>query len=241
MQMVSSTVDRPRKANRDEVNQIYWWHRIDLGDGLVTPGVLDTKARAIEVGLPANLAGRSVLDIGAWDGYFSFEAERRGASRVVAVDQMVWQDPSVGRKGFDYARAALDSRVEAVECDVYELTPEKVGGTFDLVLFLGVLYHLQDPIRALKNVSAVAGNQLILETHVDMVDCSRPVMAFYEGTECNSDPSNWWGPNRAAVEAMLRVVGFRRIEMYSKQVPVGYKIVGSGKDRFGRMVFHAWK
>ena len=96
--------------------------------------------------LPASLEGLTVLDIGAWDGFFSFECERRGASRVVAADYYSWHGPGWGTKaGFQLAREALGSRVEDVDIDVMDLSPERVG-TFDVVLFLGVLYHLRHPL-----------------------------------------------------------------------------------------------
>ncbi|RUL85266.1 class I SAM-dependent methyltransferase [Tautonia sociabilis] len=232
----------------EQIRRIHWWYAMDLGDGIRTPGVVDAERRAEEVGLPADLTGKRVLDIGTWDGFMAFEAERRGASRVVAMDHVVWNDPVVGKAGFELARAAFGSTlVEDVDCDVYDLTPEAVGGTFDLVLFLGVLYHVQDPVYVLKRVAAVAENHLILETHVDLVECDRPAIAYYPGTECANDLSNWVGPNPPAVEAMLRTVGFSRVERgwsdirSSPRRPWSYDVVGSGRSRYGRMVFHAWK
>jgi tRNA (mo5U34)-methyltransferase len=230
----------------DEANAIRWWHSIDLGNGIVTKGATDTRTKIRHVGMPDDLTGWSVLDIGAWDGFFSFEAEKRGASRVVALDHVVWNDPTVGRQGFDLAHRILDSKVEDVDCEVHSITPEKVGGVYDLVLFLGVLYHVRHPLLALERVSSVCGNQLILETHVDMEESTRPLLAFYPETECANDHSNWFGPNRAAVEAMLKVVGFKTVKMVwshidSKKNPVGYKVVGGEKSQFGRAIFHAWK
>ncbi|HEY7441177.1 MAG TPA: hypothetical protein VH701_02065, partial [Vicinamibacterales bacterium] len=73
-----------------EVSGIKWWHTIDLGNGIVTPGLDPTPARLPEIQLPDDLSGLSVLDIGAWDGFFSFEAERRGARRVLATDSFCW-------------------------------------------------------------------------------------------------------------------------------------------------------
>ena len=231
---------------QDEVDGIFWWHSIDLGHGVVTRGGYDTQAKLRQVAMPADLSGWSVLDVGAWDGFYSFEAEKRGASRVVALDHVVWNDPTVGRRGFELARRTLGSRVEDVDCEVHAITPERVGGVYDLVLFLGVLYHVRHPLLALERVASVCGRQLILETHVDLEECSRPALAFYPGTECANDPSNWFGPNRAAVEGMLKVVGFREVKMVwshldSRRDPVGYKIAGGGKSRFGRAIFHAWK
>src|SRR5271157_3284456 len=101
---------------------------------------------------PADLSGKTVLDIGAFDGFFSFEAERRGSARVVAADYFCWTLPGMGDKqGFNIAHAALNSKVEAVLIPVEEMSPEKLG-MFDLVLFLGVLYHSQYPLRYLRIV-----------------------------------------------------------------------------------------
>ena len=129
--------------------------------------------------------------------------------------------PTIGKRGFELARRVLGSKVEDVELDVLDISPERVG-VFDLVLFLGVLYHMPHPLLALERVASVVGKQLILETHVDMNEHDRPVLAFYPEDECADDGSNWFGPNRAAVEAMLRVVGFRKVELMSS-TPVLYK------------------
>jgi tRNA (mo5U34)-methyltransferase len=83
-----------------------------------------------------------------------------------------------------------------------DLSPTRVG-EFDLVLFLGVLYHLRNPFLALEKVASVTRSSLIVETVVDLLGMKRPAMAFYAGTELNRDPTNWWGPNPAAVVAML--------------------------------------
>jgi tRNA (mo5U34)-methyltransferase len=149
-----------------------------------------------------------VLDIGAYDGYFSFAAERLGAKRVLATDSWAWGDaPSGSMANFNLAREALGSNVEDRYVDVMDLSPHDLG-TFDVVLFLGVLYHLRHPLLALERVAAVAGEALILETLVDMPFVRRPAAAFYPADEINRDATNWWGPNVAAVLAMLRVVGF---------------------------------
>jgi tRNA (mo5U34)-methyltransferase len=228
----------------DEINQVNWWHQIDLGNGMTTPGRDDSAAKLTHVNLPQSLRGLSVLDIGAWDGFFSFECERRGAKRVVALDKVVWDWPVFGKSGFELAHRVIGSKVEDVEMEVLDISPERVG-VFDLVLFLGVLYHMRHPLLALERVASVTGKHLILETHVDMLECDRPVLAFYPGDECSNDSTNWCGPNRAAVEAMLRVVGFRKVELkWSSPVvcnPNGGHVRGAGNSRYGRMVFHAWK
>ena len=116
------------------------------------------------------------------------------------------------KDGFELARRALGSRVEDREIDVLDLSPETVG-TFDVVLMLGILYHMKHPMLALEKVRSVTQERLIMSTFVDMTWWPKPAMAFYEGSEANRDPTNWWGPNPAAVVGMLRAVGFERVEI----------------------------
>ncbi len=117
-----------------------WFHTIDLGNGVVTPGADDSPFKLRTIGMPADLTGKRVLDIGAWDGFFSFEAERRGGT-VMAVDHYVWSGTGILDKGgFDLAKRALGSNVEERTLRVEEL-PSAGLGQFDVVLFLGVLYH----------------------------------------------------------------------------------------------------
>jgi tRNA (mo5U34)-methyltransferase len=242
---------------RARADAIRWWHSIDLGHGVVTKGVDNAQGeRLSRLHLPADLSGRSVLDIGAWDGFFSFEAERRGAARVLAADYYSWHGTGwgtgQGKAGFELARQALGSRVEDVDVDVMDLSKERIG-TFDLVLFLGVLYHLPNPLLALERVAAVTDGLLVLETVVDMVGFGRPAAAFYPGRELNGDPTNWWGPNQAAVCGMLQSVGFARVEVITPARSAAYRAARAvyhslkGKNglapafRQDRAVFHAFK
>jgi tRNA (mo5U34)-methyltransferase len=241
---------------RREVAALRWYHRIDLGHGIVTDGLDNTPERLAKIKLPEDLSGKSVLDVGAWDGFFSFEAERRGARRVVASDYYAWHGlgwgTGKGKSGFELARRALDSHVEDIAIDVLDLSVDKVG-TFDVVLFLGVLYHVPNPMQALERIAAVTGQMLILETVVDMVGLSRPAAAFYPDRELNGDPTNWWGPNPPAVCGMLKSVGFSRVEVVT-QMPsavyrgaraVAHAIKGRNTVRAAfrqdRAVFHAFK
>ena len=109
-----------------QVNRIKWWHQIDLGHGIITPGADPTIERAQHyLCLPEDLRGKTVLDIGAWDGAFSFEAERRGASRILAIDEFIWAGKGwASKEGFDFARRALNSKVEDMLIDVYDIGPE---------------------------------------------------------------------------------------------------------------------
>lgn len=241
---------------RSEVDALRWYHTIDLGSGIVTKGVDNTPARLPLLRLPSDLSGQSVLDIGAWDGFFSFEAERRNAKRVVAADHYAWHGQGwgtgKGKAGFELARRVLGSRVEDIDIDVLDLSVERVG-TFDVVFFFGVLYHVPNPFLILERVAAVTGRCLVLETVVDMVGLSRPAAAFYPGTELNNDPTNWWGPNHAAVCGMLANVGFTRVDVVTPPKSALFRAARAVKHsltgrnqllpafRQDRAVFHAYK
>ena len=109
---------------REQAARIRWFHSIDLGHGIVTPGLDRSSEKLARLQLPATLEGRTVLDIGAWDGFFSFEAERRGARRVLAVDSYCWSGKGWGTQdGFNFARKVLGSRVEDREIEVEDLSP----------------------------------------------------------------------------------------------------------------------
>jgi tRNA (mo5U34)-methyltransferase len=230
-----------------------WWHSIDLGNGIVTPGLDNSSAKLQSMGIPEDLRGKTVLDIGAWDGFFSFEAERRGAKRVLATDSFCWGGPGPGTKeGFEFARRVLSSKVEDYEIDVMDLSPEKIG-MFDVVFFLGVLYHMRHPLLALDLVWSVTapGGMAIIETHVDMLHLERPAIAFYPGSELNNDWTNWFGPNPSAVEGMLKVAGFKRVEVYTASGTQNVTQVAKVEKQLHtqnpeeivskRMVFHARK
>jgi tRNA (mo5U34)-methyltransferase len=217
---------------QSRVAELPWHHSIDLGGGVITPGGKSLAICNAEANLifdRVDLCGRTVLDIGAWNGFFSFEAKRRGAARVLATDSYCWSHPQIrGRETFDIARSALDVEVDAREIDATDLSTEAVG-EFDIVLYLGVFYHRYDAIEALATVARLAKQVLIVETHLDLRDLDVPAMAFYPGRELNNDPTNWWGPNEQCVNALLVGHGFTDIEITTH--PSGHT----------RAIFHAWR
>lgn len=241
---------------RAEVESRTWFHTIEIFPGLRTPGDEDTITKARHMRIPEDLTGKSVLDIGAYDGYFSFEAERRGASRVLATDDWTWNWPgSDARRNFELVRDVLGSNVQSHEVSVEALNVAEVGGRFDVVLFLGVLYHAPDPIGYLKNVRKVTQGVAIIETLVDLLDVPVPAAAYYTAASLNGDASNHFGPNTAAVEGWLLEAGFSRvvafppwhtepeyaIDMADKANPGRRLRRRLGRwQRSGRQVFHAF-
>jgi len=244
-------LNRKRRALRAAVDEVpFWFHSIDLGHGVITPGqkppeMLTAEWDQLRLG---DLEGKTVLDIGAWDGYFSFRAEQAGAARVVALDHYVWSlelswfsapeearrqlyvdnglDPNIpvlaheipglwdparlpGQIGFATARRALESGVEPQVGDLMELDLDALG-TFDVVLYLGVLYHVEDPLRALRRLRAVTRELAVVETAIAAVPGFEHVelAQFFPGSELDDDPTNWWTPNLKALTGLCRAAGF---------------------------------
>jgi tRNA (mo5U34)-methyltransferase len=204
-----------------------WFHNLHLPDGRQTApdhwlgDFPEVKWRQIAPYMATDLRGLRALDIGCNAGFYSFELARRGA-QVTAIDidphylrQAQW---AAGRYGFE-------DRIEFRRASVYSLA--RYSEKFDIVLFLGVLYHLRHPLLALDILSTVTRGRLVLQTlsmpgeevaaippSVDFMDRSAlrepgwPCMAFIE-RQLADDPTNWWAPNHACIEAMLRSAGFR--------------------------------
>ncbi|MBV8140137.1 MAG: DUF1698 domain-containing protein [Deltaproteobacteria bacterium] len=244
----SSAHERAREILRECPE---WYHSIELAPGVVTPGraPLAEWQRKFEALRLPDLHGKSVLDIGAYDGFFSFECEKRGASRVVALDHYVWYtdmsaymiewrdsqrtgapmppphasrhwlpDLTPGKRPFDEARSILNSKVECAVDDFMSMDLAALG-KFDVVLFLGMLYHMEEPLRAMRRlVSVVApGGLAVLETEAmeipgapDAAYCE-----FFPDAELNNDASNWWSPNAKAIEGLGYAAGFKRVDLLS--------------------------
>ncbi len=190
-----------------------WYHSFELPDGTRIDGYNSLDHLRYRYGrfpVPADLSGRTVLDIGAWDGWFSFEAERRGA-RVTAVD-------CVEIENFVELRKRLGSRAEYRILDFYDLPAANLPG-FDYTFFLGVLYHLKHPLLALEIVCALTREVAIVDSFVidgaDWRDNTEkvPSMEFYELDELGSQLDNWIGPTVSCLMAMCRAAGFARVEL----------------------------
>lgn len=182
-----------------------WYHQIELVPGVHTPGVhpsVQELGRLDHVGLPKDCRGLRVLDIGCRDGFFSFEMERRGAD-VVSCD---YASPQA--TGFPIAARILDSRLQYRVRNVYNLRPED-DGLFDIVLFLGLLYHLRNPMLAIDQVRSVLkpGGLLFVTTHLvadpDLRDTKLPVWQFLPRASYDGDATNKWIPNLPGLTSAL--------------------------------------
>jgi len=190
-----------------------WYHSFELPDGTLIHGVMGLdhqRGRFARFPIPEDLRGKRVLDIGAWDGWFSFETERRGAD-VTAID-------CVEVANFLAVHRKLASKVDYQIHDLYEL-PQAGLDHFDIVFFLGVLYHLKHPLLALEIVCALTSDVAIVESFVTDADTWQdhreeiPTMEFYETDELGNQLDNWIGPRVGCLLAMCRAAGFARVEL----------------------------
>ena len=210
-----------------------WFHNIDLGEGITTApdhflgDYPANKFSRFGHVLPANLSGKSVLDIGCNAGFYSVEAKRRGATRVLGIDS---DDRYLAQARLASEALGFDG-VEFAKLSVYDVGA--IGERFDLVIFMGVLYHLRHPLLALDLIREHVADDLMLfqtmqqgsqevaevpEDHPFFLpgtftpppyfdEPGYPKMHFIERAFAN-DWTNWWAPNTAASQAMLRAAGF---------------------------------
>jgi tRNA (mo5U34)-methyltransferase len=202
-----------------------WFHNMDLGGVPTAPNHFlgdypRVKWARFQDTVPQDLTGKTVLDIGCNAGFYSFAMEARGAARVLGLD---WDPHYLAQARF--AAEVLGSKVEFQQRSVWQIG--ELGERFDLVLFLGVFYHLRHPLLALDLIHEHVANDMLLfqslqrgsESIPDLrpdypfqersiFDAPEyPKMHFVEQRYC-SDDTNWWIPNRACTEAMLRSAGF---------------------------------
>lgn len=211
------------EAERAALAHDFWYHTIELPTGETTPGWFDLRPIVDRMPWP-DLAGKRCLDVGPYDGYLSFEMERRGAAEVVATDigsPWEWDWPLRSREagpaavsamsgektgtGYELARAALDSKARRVVMNVYDLSPETIG-QFDFVVCGSLMLHLREPVRALEAIRSVCNGQFLSAEQIDprLSRRRQPAAWFRGGENCQ-----WWIPNPAGHQEMLRAAGFK--------------------------------
>jgi tRNA (mo5U34)-methyltransferase len=208
----------------------YWYHKIELPYGIVTPGWAPIDPSAYRI--PSDLTGKSVLDIGAWDGYFTFEALKRGARKVVAIDDFsdylgsLHESDRKAWENFDLCRSALgysEDICDRIEMSIYDISEEKLG-TFDIVFFFGTIYHLRHPLLALDKISAICRHEIYIESAI--LDDYSPykggighgypgqhmIMEFYPDKQYGNNQTNWWAPTLLCLMSMAYASGFKDVE-----------------------------
>ena len=206
---------------KEEIARRKWYHRMDLGSGVVTPGfaweALWNNTRQVRSAV--DYRGKSVLDLGSWDGMWAFEAEMIGATLVVATDCInYWQIPwHHGMNNLSLVREAIFSEViplwnvppskirERLDNMLYSHPQLRKG--FDVVQHLGLLYHLRDPMLSLAQSRSVLkdGGTLLLETAYHRSDDTCSARFNFGPGEFYDDFTTWWAPTLPCVREMLRM------------------------------------
>jgi len=224
-ELFSPAVPSPRGQQlADQISALgEWFHNLNLHGVPTAPKHFlgdfpRVKWRNMASAIPEDLSGATVLDVGCNAGFYSLEMKNRGASRVLGIDV----DDRYLRQA-RFAAQTLGVQIEFQKCSVYHT--DQIPGQFDYVLFMGLFYHLRYPLFALDKLIKKARSKLVFQTMVRgsgevqewnedypflntqiFAEVNFPAMYFIEKSYSN-DPTNWWIPNRAAVEAMLRSSG----------------------------------
>jgi len=214
----------------------YWYHRIELPGGVITPGWAPIQMEAYRV--PRDLTGKRILDVGAWDGFWAFEALKRGASEVVAIENFsddLTDDKSrkaTGWAQFDLCFEALGldtERCRREECNLYHITQDTFG-MFDIVFFFGTLYHCRYPLLAMDKLANICTEMMLIESAVcdhfspyqahkhkethgfgDIYAKDHVIAEFYPGNQYAGQSTNWWVPTLQCIIAMALAAGFPRV------------------------------
>ncbi|MCU1427038.1 MAG: hypothetical protein JWL83_1038 [Actinomycetia bacterium] len=215
------------ETDADVVSSHPWYHTIDLLDGSVTPGRFDHRRLVPHYGLPADLRGKTALDVGSGDGFWAFELERLGAE-VTSLDVETFADVDLPRalhaifverpvnlsfrRGFEMAHRRRGSRIKLINEPIYDLDPDEVG-TFDFVHAGDILLHLRDPALALQRLRTVtAGECLIADCFDPALDALGvgPGLTRYRG---GWDDVTWWTPALSTLVQMVIDAGFADVEV----------------------------
>ena len=208
-----------------------WFHTFALAPGVYTPGIARDHGYRLAVLDPERFTGRSVLDVGAFDGFYSFLAERRGASRVVAVDNEQYVDWVAARFGVKLAPAAgfhaiaqlTGSQVEYHQMDGFAVGDLKER--FDVVLCFGILHRVTDPIALLQTLADVLapGGEIVLETYGSTLGADTPAIELREpGDVYARDDFTYWGFPAEGLRRLGRTVGLHNVQIVDEVIVDGH-------------------
>jgi tRNA (mo5U34)-methyltransferase len=208
----------PTRELLDLARSYNWVHTIDLGHGFTTPGLWGTGNPMIQRAMDAiDFSGRKVLDIGCWDGVYSFTAEQRGAAEVYSTDLITARDFQT-QPTFQVAQSLLRSKAKYYpNLTVYEIEDLKVRD-FDVVIFTGIYYHLKDPLRALTALRRVMKDAALIIIEGAILEAPGCFANFYYKEQFCGDESNWWVPTR---ECLRQWVACSFFEIDKEYAPWG--------------------
>jgi tRNA (mo5U34)-methyltransferase len=263
LEQTSAFAERARQLGVPDLSRFYWYHTVDLGDGLITPGLYDYRATISDFHFPESMTGMTVLDVGSATGFFAFEFERRGA-RVIStalpslrdLERMIFPDGldlESMRRGdserelyrclldgpFQFCKQRLGSKVERCYSTIYDLTAENTGVKtgFDLIFVGDVLVHTLYPLKALAALTRLCRGQLVFAQMLPDGPQEPPAMMYVGGDDPEEDHISWWLPNKSCLIQMLTKLGFPVVE------EVGWHsgILRPGGHPFRRVVLRARK
>jgi 2-polyprenyl-3-methyl-5-hydroxy-6-metoxy-1,4-benzoquinol methylase len=205
--MVSKTI-------QEQAEEINWWHSIKLSEDYTTKGRVgadhcSSEAITNRFGMPLDMTGKTVLDVGTFDGLMAFEAEKRGAKEVAAID--LYQGSGENSDGFHFAKAVLKSQVEFDMVSI-ESFNEHHNIKYDIVLLYGTIYHVDNPIQHLHALSNLCKEYALIETAIAQTNYGdKSVWEFNYGFD--NDETNKWYPTLNGLKNVLKYVGFKSVEL----------------------------
>lgn len=230
-QTASSNTTPEQKAVLERITDIEWYHSINLGHGVITPGAFDHHPYLSDYYLPERLDGMRVLDVATFDGFWAFEFERRGAAKVVALDIEKVNDldlppvvkakmseeelEKISGKGFERAREILGSKVHREILNVYDISPDRLG-KFDIVFCGDLLLHLMNPMKALQNIYSVVTQYALIidifDPNLDQYGANNTVLHHGGGIK----GCIWWVFSKGCLKQMILNAGFRKVELLNE-------------------------
>jgi hypothetical protein len=241
-QQIKEFQEKTRAMGYQDLENYYWYHTVDLGNGLITPGDYDYRTVLAQFKFPADMTGMSVLDVGSATGFFAFEFEKRGAN-VTSVELPSiadWDMPSdedreqtlkelmavhkansvedlhwLHLEGpFQFCRKLLNSNVRRFHSSIYELSLEKLGcKPFDLVFAGDILLHTFSPLKALVSLAPLCKGTLVLTQNSLDLQYDDPVMVYMGGSDRTADSRSWWSASRMCSEQILKRLGFKTVSV----------------------------